>query len=103
MCRNGPKSTPYKQRVDFLWVRWFGRDVSFNAGWKARRLHRIGFLKASQCDAFGFLDPSLIIRGAHIIPAFAHGQTDDLLHPPLSVARMPLNENCDWRYYYINM
>ena len=92
-----------KQRINFLWVRWFGRDISFNAGWKAQRLHRVGFLDAREYGAFGFLDPSLVIRGIHLIPAFAHGQTADVLHPPQSVARLPLNENCDWRYYYISM
>jgi hypothetical protein len=100
----GPKSTsPDKQRINFLWVRRFGRDASFHAGWKAQRLHRVGFLNANGPGAFGFLDPSVVIHGTHIIPAFAHGQTGDLLHPPQSVARLPFNENRDWQDYYINM
>ena len=106
IVHNGPKSTSSeKRRINFLWVRWFGRDVSFNAGWKAQRLHRIGFLNASLdgSGAFSFLDPSMVIRSVHVIPAFAHGQTSDLLHPPQSVARLPLNEERDWQYYYINM
>ena len=92
------------KRMNFLWVRWFGRDTLFNAGWTARKLHRVGFLNAN-CDsgAFGFLDPSMVIRGVHVVPAFAHGQTADLLHPPQSVARLPLNEESDWQYYYIGM
>ena len=104
VVHHGPKSmSPDKQRINFLWVRWFGRDVSFHAGWNAQRLHRVGFLNANEPGAFGFLNPSVAIRGAHIIPAFAHGQTADLLHPPQSVARLPLNEICDWQYYYVNM
>jgi hypothetical protein len=106
VVHRGPKSmSPDKQRINFLWVRWFGRDVSFHGGWKAQRLHRVGFLNANSPTggAFGFLDPSIVIRGAHIIPAFAHGQTPELLHPPQSVARQPLNENCDWQFYYVNM
>jgi len=93
----------YKQRIDFLWVRWFGRDMSFKAGWRARRLHRVGFLDAKGPGAFGFLDPALVIRSVHLIPAFAHGQTNELLSPSESVARMPLNETADWQYHYINM
>lgn len=69
----GPRSTsPEKQQIDVLWVRWFGGDVSFNAGWKAKRLHRIGFLDASSPGAFGFLNPAEVICSAHIVPAFAH-------------------------------
>ena len=93
----------YKQRIDFLWVRWFGRDMSFKAGWRARRLHRIGFLDAKGPGAFGFLDPALVIRSVHLIPAFAQGQTNELLSPSESVARIPLNETADWQYHYINM
>ena len=65
-------------------VRWFDLDVSFHGGWKALWLHCVGFLNAkSPTDCvFSFLDPSIVIRGAHIIPAFAHGQTPELLHPP---------------------
>ena len=107
IIHNGATSTsPEQRRIDFLWVRWFGRDISFNAGWTAQRLHRVGFLNAnSESGALGFLDPSVIIRGVHVIPAFAHGKMSDsdLLHPPQSVARVPLGEEYDWRYYYINM
>jgi hypothetical protein len=100
----GPKSaSPDKCRLDFLWVRWFGRDVSFRAGWTAKRLHRLGFLDADRPGAFGFLDPAQVIRGVHIIPAFAHGRTAELLSPPQSVARLPLQEDSDWCYYYVNM
>jgi hypothetical protein len=48
--------------MEFLWIRWFGRDMSQPTGWKARRLHRIGFLPHGAPDAFGFLDP---IRACH--------------------------------------
>lgn len=104
IVHSGAKSTsPDKRRIDFLWIRWFGRDISFKAGWIAKRLHRLGFLDASGSHAFGFLDPALAIRGLHLIPAFAHGQTAELLSPAQSVARLPLQEDSDWRYYYVNM
>jgi hypothetical protein len=49
------------QRFDVLHVRWFGRNLSVPAGWRAKRLHHIGFLPASDPDAFGFLDPTQVI------------------------------------------
>jgi hypothetical protein len=104
VINSGPRSTsPDKQRINFLWLRWFGRDISFKAGWVAKRLHRVGFLDASGPGAFGFLDPAMAIRGVHMIPAFAHGQTAESLSPPQSVARLPLEEESDWCFYYVNM
>lgn len=90
--------------MDFLWVRWLGVDRSYNAGWAARRLHRVSFKKADDPSAFGFLDPSQVIRGIHLIPAFAHGTTDFFLGP--SIARIhPAGDtqDADWRFLYVNM
>jgi hypothetical protein len=98
----GPRSKSTEiQRVDFLWVRWFGRDLSHKGGWQARRLHRLGFIHGEESDAFSFLDPDEIIRGAHLIPAFAHGVTDELLGP--SIARQDDEGDKDWRYFYVGM
>jgi len=46
-------------------------------------------------------DPACVIRAVHLIPAFEHGRTTELLGP--SIARgdnQALTE--DWRYYYVN-
>jgi hypothetical protein len=97
----GPKSkNPSKtRRMDFLWVRWFGRDMGHAAGWKAKRLHRIGFL--DQGSAFGFLDPKEAIRACHLNPAFAYGRTKALLGP--SIARtFDGADDEDYLYYYVN-
>ena len=95
----GPTSKSSEpQKMEFLWVRWFGRDLHHRAGWKAKRLHRVGFDEQEQ---FGFLDPSEVIRGAHLIPAFAHGRTSAALTP--SIARQPSEHDEDWVYHYINM
>ncbi|KAK6974093.1 GLOBIN domain-containing protein [Favolaschia claudopus] len=101
----GPKSknTLKVHRMNFLWVRWFGRDTSHRAGWLAKRLHRVGFLHASNPDlsAFGFLDPAEVVRAAHLIPAFHYGRTSELLGP--SIARHFDAENHeDYEYYYVN-
>ncbi|KAJ7732328.1 hypothetical protein DFH07DRAFT_906091 [Mycena maculata] len=88
------------QRIEFLWVRWFGRDLTHKAGWKAKRLHRLGFIDSAEDGTFGFLDPAEVIRGAHIIPAFHYGRTTELL--PKSIARRAEEEDQDYVYYYVN-
>jgi hypothetical protein len=100
--RGGDTTSVEPQQMNFLWVRWFGRDPNnYRSGWKAKRLHRLGFIPADIPGAFGFLDPQQIIRGVHLIPGFAHGRTDLLLPP--SVARPLHDNNTDWKFFYINM
>ncbi|THG93150.1 hypothetical protein EW026_g8010 [Hermanssonia centrifuga] len=101
----GPTSkSTESQRVDFLWVRWFGRDMHVRAGFPARRLHRIGFVSDDEdtnSPSFGFLDPAQVIRGVHLIPAFEYGKTLELLGP--SIVRPSSDDDEDWVYYYVNM
>lgn len=94
--------------IEFIWVRWFGRDPTMPGGFAARRLHCVGFVDAESGGAFGFLDPSLIIRAVHLIPAYHYGRTKELLKG-ISMAREydadPDDRNAeeDWQYYYVNM
>lgn len=100
------------ERVDVLWVRWFALDRSFTGGFKTKRLHRLEFVKDTENDAaFGFVDPQDVVRGMHIMPAFAHKRTSDRLGPS-PAARvgsehpddLPLqDQDTDFRYYYTNM
>lgn len=90
------------KHMDFLWVRWFGRDPTYRSGIDTRRLPRIGFVPNDDDLAFGFLSPDVVLRAAHLIPGFAHEKTQDLL-PHESMARQPKEDNLDWRYYYVNM
>ncbi|KAF7377741.1 hypothetical protein MSAN_00197100 [Mycena sanguinolenta] len=78
-------ANPKPQAMDFLW------------------LFCVEFLPDNDPNAFGFLNPDEVIRGAHLIPAFAQGKTKDLL-ATASVGRLPsgLSTNEDWRYYYVN-
>jgi hypothetical protein len=68
-------------------------------GWKAKKLHQIGFVEGDA--AFGFVDPADVIHAIHLIPRFAQGGTKDMLGP--SIARSPLDKDEDWIRYYINM
>lgn len=104
VVHSGEKSKSLNaQRMEFVWVRWMGRDSDARSrgGWKTLRLDRVGFVPHDADSApFGFLDPAHILRGAHLIPAFAHGRTDDLLQGP-TLARDP-GELDDWQFFYVN-
>ena len=52
--------------------------------------------------AFGFLDPSLVICGCHLVPAFNNGHTTELLTASPS-ADWPPDETDDWRAFFVNM
>ncbi|OSX57455.1 hypothetical protein POSPLADRAFT_1156730, partial [Postia placenta MAD-698-R-SB12] len=90
------------QCIEFLWVRWFGIDPDHRYGSHRAHLPKIGFVPESDPCAFGFLDPSLVIRGCHLIPTFADGRTLELLSCPDSIARTA-GEVDDWASYYVNM
>lgn len=87
--------------MEFLWVRWFGIDPDYQYGSRVARLPKIGFVPVSDKMAFGFLDPSLVIRGSHLIQAFADGRTAELL-PAHSIA-CASGEEDDWASYYVGM
>ncbi|KAI8973085.1 hypothetical protein BD414DRAFT_425210 [Trametes punicea] len=89
------------RRMEFLHVRWFGRDPEWQSGWAVKRLERIGFVPQTDDDAFGFLDPADVIRGCHLIPAFAEGHTSCLLGASL-LARSISDGHQDWERYYVN-
>ncbi|KIJ58305.1 hypothetical protein HYDPIDRAFT_141613 [Hydnomerulius pinastri MD-312] len=90
------------QHMEILWVRWFGIVPGHRYGSAVARLPKIGFVPDSDPSAFGFLDPSLVIRSCHLIPAFADGRTSDLLRPGPSVGRRN-DEIDDWVSYFVNI
>ncbi|KAI0822396.1 hypothetical protein BC628DRAFT_1317041, partial [Trametes gibbosa] len=53
--------TTSPERLEFLHIRWFGRDPDWRCGWQAKRLERIGFVPESDGSAFDFLDPANVI------------------------------------------
>ncbi len=87
--------------MEFLFVRWFGRDLTPKPGWKAKRLICLGFVPGNDEAAFEFLDPAQVIRSVHLIPAFAWGHVNKYL-PQQSVIAHGINKpNDDWQLYYI--
>ena len=92
---------PTTTSIEIIWVRRFRLDTTYSAGFKKKCLHRLEFLPSTDHDAFGFVHPDEIIRGAHLIPAFHYGGTDQFLSG-VSIARNE-DEYDDYRYFYVNM
>ncbi|KIJ68186.1 hypothetical protein HYDPIDRAFT_124385 [Hydnomerulius pinastri MD-312] len=88
--------------LPLLWVRWLGVVPGYRAGVRTGRLPKVGFVPSSDPAAFGFLDPDVIIRATHLVPAFADGRSADLLPPRKSIAR-PEGEEDDWVNFYVNI
>jgi hypothetical protein len=98
--QTGPKSKSRDpEKMEFLFVRWFGLDYDEVGGWKTKKLHEIGFVGGD--EAFGFINPADIIRGVHLIPRFSLGRTKQLLGP--SFARSVVEKDEDWVRYCVNM
>ena len=88
------------KHMDFLWVRWYGNEPDYVSGSQAARLHKIGFVPSRDQGAFGFLDPSLIIRACHLIPSFVDGKTNLLLRQGPSAGRS-VGDILDWTNFYV--
>ncbi|OCB88193.1 hypothetical protein A7U60_g4712 [Sanghuangporus baumii] len=99
---NGPgrQLQDYK-RMNVAWVRWFQYDSSSRFSLKEKRLPQIQFSHYSEPDAFGFIDPDLIIRAVHLMPRFAKGYTTSYLPP--SLVRLSSFKDQDFQFYYVNI
>ncbi|EJD51863.1 hypothetical protein AURDEDRAFT_181453 [Auricularia subglabra TFB-10046 SS5] len=84
----GSPTTP--QKLVFLHVRWFGRDLAESHGRGPLRLTRLGWDREAE---YGFVDPRHILRACHIVPAFAHGARP----PRIGFPQAPK----DWNWYYV--
>ena len=90
--------------MNFLWVRWFGTEPGYNWGFSHARLPKIGFVEWNDPFAFTFLDPAHVVRGCHLIPAFAEGRTSTLLPEGKSAGRVLVAEETDdWLNFYVGM
>ncbi|KAF7431003.1 hypothetical protein PC9H_006718 [Pleurotus ostreatus] len=104
--------SPQTKEFDVLWVRHFKVNTRHSGGLKQKQFTRLSFMDVS--EAFGFLNPDEVIRGSHIIPAFAYGPAPDSLGR--SIARQTfhmdiLDKNFTWPkepdeddyvHYYVN-
>jgi hypothetical protein len=52
---------------------WLAPLTNHQSGMNCAQLPKIAFVEESDRDAFGFLDPGQVIRGAHLIPALQLG------------------------------
>ena len=102
-CNVHYRKSPEPQRMEFLFVRWFGRDMKSVSGWKAKRLLCLGFVPGNDETAFGFLDPAQVLRSIHLIPAFAWGRVTKCLPGSSPIARGLTEPDDDWQRYYVNM
>ncbi|KAG2031596.1 hypothetical protein BDR03DRAFT_875686, partial [Suillus americanus] len=82
--------------IEFLLVRWYESVQSHT--WDTHTLGCIHFRPLENQNAFGFMDPRVILRACHIIPAFARGQRN-----PGECGISPLaGDKLNWCEYYIN-
>ncbi len=89
---------PRPKRMEFLWVRWFGMDPDWVGGPSTLRLDRVGYVPENDpSGAFGFIDPSHVLRACHLIPAFHLGKTTNLLGP----SEVRDSTDGDWVNYYV--
>ncbi|KAF9473559.1 hypothetical protein BDN70DRAFT_761574, partial [Pholiota conissans] len=85
-------------RFDFLHVRWFRLDSHSGLGWSSKRLDSLSFPPILDHDAFDFVDPSLVLRGCHLIPKFSLGRC----HPDKVGLSNMARDARDWKSYYVN-
>jgi hypothetical protein len=92
------------KRMDFLWVRWFGKEPEYISGSRRARLPKVGFVESTDDFAFSFVDPANVVRGCHLVPAFHEGRTVDLLPVPQGASRcLNPGDDDDWVNFYVNM
>ncbi len=89
--------------MEFLWVRWLGIEPGALFGRRQAKLPKLGFVPEDDELAFGFLDPSMVIRGCHLIPAFNEGQTSSLLSTQAPTEARKQGQIQDWVNYYVGM
>ncbi|KAH7868122.1 uncharacterized protein C8R40DRAFT_1164102 [Lentinula edodes] len=92
-----------RKQMEFLWVQWLGTEPDYRPGQKFAKLPKVGFVPEDKEFAFGFLNPSQVIRACHLIPAFVHGKSNDLLATRLPTAARKVGESEDWLNYYVMM
>lgn len=84
------------RRIEFLFVRWY--ETVQDHAWDTCTLGRVHFRPLADQNAFGFVDPGVVLRACHIIPAFSRRQRN-----PGECGISPLaGDKHDWPEYYVN-
>jgi hypothetical protein len=90
------------KHTEFLWVKWLEPVYAYAHGRKNANLPKLGFVPDSDEFSIGFLDPSLILRGCHLMPAFSDGRIANF-----SALRSSPEARTgffyDWKHYYVGM
>lgn len=86
------------RRLYFLWVRWLDYDGHRSVGWNDLALDSVHFPPTMNEAAFGFVDPGEVLRGCHIIPAFASGRAHS---DGIGLSRCA-RDGQDWARYHVN-
>jgi hypothetical protein len=95
----GPGMLDYvPRRVEFLWVRWFQYCGSCSVVSNNRRLDCVRFPPMASESAFGFVDPSDVLRGCHIVPRLAKRKVHS---DGIGLSRL-VDDSNDWHFYYVN-
>jgi hypothetical protein len=95
----GPGMVDYQPRcMEFLWVRWYQNLGTTSTDWRDCKLNSIRFLPVADSDAFGFINPSDVLRSCHIILSFARGKA----HPDGWGLSLCARDSLDWAAYYVN-
>lgn len=97
----GPGMLDYRpRRLDFLWVRYFQHVGNRSPTWEDHdcALDHVYFPPMASDEAFGFVDPSDVLRGSHIIPAFKIGR----LHQDQVGLSRRAGDSQDWGGYIVN-
>jgi hypothetical protein len=95
----GPGTIDYlPRRMDFLWVRWFQYGCAKTNSWDENQLDPLFFPPMATDGAFGFVDPTNVLRASHIIPAFASGR----IHADLVSLSKCAGDSHDWKRYVVN-
>jgi hypothetical protein len=98
--------------MEVLRVRWYDLDTKAKAGFKAKRLFRVSLANYDDPTSYGFVDPTDVVRGVHLIPAFALGKVEDVYDPsivprPQTLEAMFADSDApmflNWKYWYIGM
>jgi hypothetical protein len=66
--------------------------------WKDHKLDSVFFPPMASKGAFGFVDPSDILRASYIVPMFRSGR----VHTDLVSLSRCANDSHDWKHYYVD-